>query len=408
MNASARSSAKIGKVVKKLFGDKFKPSGDPGSDIESFVNAYKSMMSEDDAKFEEVKGEDIRHWYLEDNYIEGFGDLNGSCMRYPNTQRYLNFYVYNPDIVSMLILRDRKQSDKIRGRALIWKLDEPDGRTFMDRIYFVSGYEVELFKRYAAKRGWIHRKKQNHYEGAILVDTKEKNEGLFPLVVSNVNATEEQDFPYMDTMKFIDMDDMKMSNIFGELDSSHTIYKLEGVDGDDYFVYDHDDDEFVRRDALSREYIRENIDEFAIMFPDAFWDSIDDDSYMRDFIETQVENEVDDLEYIYDKDELIRRILGGLSESVLPLIGTEQHTMSELEEYLHGSSIEEIADIARNNGIAEDIVRGDIEETYDGYTARDICEELYGDCDEVDEDTVYRLEQYIDKDRFANIVHDMT
>ena len=103
-----RSKSKIGRFITKVFGGKFIASGKPGQDVETFVNLFKSLRKK--GVLQEVNGEDLRHWYLGDNYVSGGGKLNNSCMRYEEAQEYIKFYSKNKDVVSLLILKDEHVS----------------------------------------------------------------------------------------------------------------------------------------------------------------------------------------------------------------------------------------------------------------------------------------------------------
>ena len=246
-HTNGRSSTRIGRVVKKLYGSEFKDSGDDGKDIESFVRMYKAARSF--SSFELVSGEKIRYWYLQDRYVKGGGDLNGSCMRYDYTQRYLEFYVENPDKVSLLILKDAQDEEKIRGRALVWKLDEPSRRTFMDRIYFVNDYEIELFKQYARQNKWMYKSRQNMDPSALVVDTITGTQEYVELVVNDIIDPGEGRYPFMDTMRYLDADYGVLSNesyiMEGEvrtLNSTSGTYEEHCEDWSDYYDQCVDDD----------------------------------------------------------------------------------------------------------------------------------------------------------------------
>lgn len=88
-----RGSIKIGRFINKIldiwFKDKIseteKRSDYTAADIEKFVNAYSAkvfFMKNEFNFFEIVKGEDIRKWYLVDNYASDNGQLGASCLRY--------------------------------------------------------------------------------------------------------------------------------------------------------------------------------------------------------------------------------------------------------------------------------------------------------------------------------------
>lgn len=230
-----RSKSKIGRFITRVFGDVFIASGKPGEDIETFVNLFKSLRKK--GVFEEVKGEDIKYWYLGDRYVEGGGKLNNSCMRYESAQDYIDFYAKNENKVSLLILKDKKDSDKIRGRALIWKLSEPSGRTFMDRIYTTLDSDVESFKDYATKNKYLYKLNQSIDEYEDIVDPIDKSSKRIDLVVNDMLHGDE--YPYMDTLKYYDINDKKLTN---NEDLLTYFYKLENTDGT-YESSDDDDDD---------------------------------------------------------------------------------------------------------------------------------------------------------------------
>jgi len=217
-NGKNRSETSLGRIINKLFPNEFNPN----TDIEPFVNLYKSQRDPSDFKL--VKGDDIIYWYNKDQYAEG-GTLNGSCMRYDSCSEYLKFYSENPDKVSLLILKDKEDSSKIRGRAIVWNLDEPSGRTFMDRIYYTNDYIVSLFKDYAYQNGWIFKSEQNMNEDEDFIDST-NGEVLNNLNVKNLNDPGSGHYPYMDTLKYFDN-----STISNNYDTIYDYIELTHTDG---------------------------------------------------------------------------------------------------------------------------------------------------------------------------------
>jgi hypothetical protein len=123
--------------------------------IENFVNTYKSRFDSikiGEENFEEVTGEEIKKWYLRDNYDLVKGELGNSCMRYPICQTYFKIYTENPEVCKLLILKN-DEGDKIVGRALVWKLTT--GETYMDRIYTIYNSDENLFIEYGERRDWL-------------------------------------------------------------------------------------------------------------------------------------------------------------------------------------------------------------------------------------------------------------
>jgi len=216
-----RTKIKIGKLIKKLFDDKFENSGKPGEDIETFVNIFKSFR--DTSKFEIVSGDDIKYWYNEKQYSEGDGTLNNSCMRYDDCENFLDLYTENG--VRMLILKDKNDDDKIRGRALLWDLDRPSGRTFMDRIYTVLDSDFELFKQYARKEGWLYKNHQDSSSHTYIVDPKDNS--IKPLKMEVWGVEDHGEYPYLDTLSYYYHEDEILSNDINK----GSYYELKDTDG---------------------------------------------------------------------------------------------------------------------------------------------------------------------------------
>jgi len=227
-----RSVTTIGKLINKLFPKEFEAGGKPGEDIQSFVDKFKS--GRDISDLELVKGDDIVKWYYENEYIDGNdteGSLGGSCMRYEECEDYIKFYADNIDVVSLLILKIKNSEgeDKIKGRALVWKLHEPSGRTFMDRIYTVDTYDEELFKSYAKKEGWLYKFRQNSSDNEYIVDTLDDSKEFIHLIVKNVNESSSDYYPYMDTLKYYSEDYGSLTNNQQNIKGEY--YSLEDTDG---------------------------------------------------------------------------------------------------------------------------------------------------------------------------------
>jgi hypothetical protein len=146
---------RVGKFFKKIFP----MSSD--KEIEETVNKYKALyeivIKNRFKNIKLVKGSEIREWYKIEN-VAGKYRVN-SCMVIPDTKwnkliSHITFRIYknNPSKVNLMILTD--DDNKLMGRALVWFLDEPEGKVYMDRIY---GDEkvMALFREYAKKEGWL-------------------------------------------------------------------------------------------------------------------------------------------------------------------------------------------------------------------------------------------------------------
>lgn len=208
---SRQQPSNIGKVVKKLFKDKYSPG-----EIEKFSNLFKGKMEEKSDKLRLVYGDDIKKYYLEKHYAEMRYTLGGSCMRYPRTNDFLQIYAENtPDNgayshVGMLVLFD--DYDKVLGRALVWfnsikpYYKEEGGkiinipRVFMDRIYATSDHYFEIFLDHARKNNWLYKQKQS-YDNNNFIDPEDGN--VHSLTLSFRLKPKKYDlYPYMDTLHY--------------------------------------------------------------------------------------------------------------------------------------------------------------------------------------------------------------
>lgn len=273
-NISGRSETTIGRVVKKLFGDEFN-----SSEIEDFVNKYKTLREK--PIFELVNGDDIVYWYDSKTYVDGDGTLNNSCMNSTEKSNYIKFYAINKDKVSLLILKDNKDSNKIKGRALIWYLDEPKGRVYMDRIYTTVNYLENHFIDYAKKNGWIYKSEQNMYETTDLIDTV-SGEIIKKISVNNIKP--HNDYPYMDTLKYFNKNEEKLSNY---KDNEKEMYKLESTHGS-YSTINRQIDDLYWSDYYNRELDIDNDDE--LMYCEWIDDyRYTDDCYYSDYYDVTID-----------------------------------------------------------------------------------------------------------------------
>lgn len=226
-----RNRMKIGRLVRSLLNDIGAKFSD--KDIEEFVNEYKAKIdniNNIEQYFEIVNGEDIRYWYSVDNHYAQEGSLGGSCMRYDECQEYLDIYVDNKT-VDLLILKSPNDSEKIIGRALLWTLT--DGSTFMDRVYVCKDFYSKIFKEYASKNNWLHKRSDNSQEDCDVVKPDgSMREGKLEV---KVNGYEYEKYPYADTLKFYYLYADKISNFSNKEEDYIKIEDTEGgIDKEDY------------------------------------------------------------------------------------------------------------------------------------------------------------------------------
>jgi len=176
------------------------------TDVQLFVNELSALVKEgssDSLSIEEVNGDEIIKWYNKDNYKLPLGKLGGSCMASKDCQDFFQIYVTNKN-VSLLILKD---NEKLFGRALLWKLD--NGEYFMDRVYTILEPDEIIFTNYAVKNGYYYRSngtnvKINYYFNNEVVGDKKMSVDL-----DNSDFTY---YPYLDTLKYLDIDGKTLSN----------------------------------------------------------------------------------------------------------------------------------------------------------------------------------------------------
>ena len=203
----------IRKIIKKeclhLFTEK---------DFEDFANLYKSKGLDINYEFQIVKGIDIHDTYMMTE-TKNNGTLGSSCMR--KEIPMFGLYVGNTDVVSLIRLID-KSTNKLAGRAILWTL--PNGETFMDRVYTVDDFLVELFFDFAKENNVTYRKyTQSHstYEDFINIKTGEQ-------ISKKVEIQLNTDFkysPYLDTFGY---------GIRGEIRNykkEDNVYEFRGTNG---------------------------------------------------------------------------------------------------------------------------------------------------------------------------------
>lgn len=184
-NFKKRYHTSIGKIVRRLFADKYSDR-----EVTAFAEAYASLITVSNPlyDFQIIEGEDIKDAYYEDNYYQHSGTLGNSCMRYYNCQRYFQIYTKYPDKVKMAVL---KRSGKIAARCIMWNIE---GKFMFDRIYYTNDETHNLLKNTLIGAG---------YETLFQVS------GNYSL---NIDLTGINYFPYVDTLANYDPHKMLLTN----------------------------------------------------------------------------------------------------------------------------------------------------------------------------------------------------
>jgi hypothetical protein len=223
-NSKLRQEMSVGKVVNKLFPDTFKQQ-----EIEKFVNDFKAEIGKIFADFKLVDGEDIRKYYLVDNYENiNQGDINSSCMRYDYAQKYLDIYVKNTDKCKLLILMSDKNKDKIKGRALVWMgLRKPTGRVYMDRIYTINQSDQKLYINYAIENNWFYKSQQVMHDASYIDNGKR----VYSSVAVQLNPAMYDYYPSMDTLPYYTPSTGRLGSNPGNYIKGHPRLHLNSAEG---------------------------------------------------------------------------------------------------------------------------------------------------------------------------------
>lgn len=198
-NEGSRNSIKIGKFANKILKNKYK-----ATDVERFVNLFKSASPYKRESIEVVYGKDIEYWYNEDNYLYKQGSLGASCMA--NKKELFDIYTNNKENCKLVIL---KLGDKLVARALLWKVNSISSKEekekgkintdwFLDRVYANEDYQIEKIRQWAIKNGYAIR----HYNSYSLYDVILYNNIKYysAKIKVKVKPIEYNKYPYLDTL----------------------------------------------------------------------------------------------------------------------------------------------------------------------------------------------------------------
>lgn len=236
---TSRNPIKVGRLVRPLLKSAGVEITDP--ELEEFINQFKAtydFAADGSKQFDIVKGKDIAYWYQYDNYVDGGGTLNNSCMAEVDSD-YFDIYTQNSQ-VSLVILYgddgqitgDKYKADKIKGRAILWECEVKGQKSmFMDRIYTTSDSDVELFKQFAQKNGWYYKDSQSMTPRETITDGT--SSGRWSLNVQ-LNDVDWSYYPYVDTLCFCYPEENLLSN---EQDEDKDMRVLRSTEGEWYSEY---------------------------------------------------------------------------------------------------------------------------------------------------------------------------
>lgn len=211
-----RMKIKIGRLLSKLFPmDVISQFIRSGSDVENFVNLYKSHFDTSNVEMVIVEGEEIKKWYHESNYLVPSGNCIGtlwnSCMRYHVRQKFLNFYVKNDFKLLVMLQKDECDQYRVRARALLLEAETTDDSYLpkgtkvkvMDRIYTVYDSDVNTFKKWADDNGYISKFEQNSKSKVFF---SVNGENKFISLVFKAKMPYMDYYPYLDTFSYFRYD----------------------------------------------------------------------------------------------------------------------------------------------------------------------------------------------------------
>ena len=232
-----RSETPIGRFITAIFPKKYVANVkkdildtlEKPYDVESFGNMFKATVEAYSKIIKPVEGKDIVKYYNCENYAKEGGTLGNSCMNDPRKGKYLELYEKNPDKVKMLVLYPEDIRDKIIGRALLWKLDTPEDRYFMERIYTANDSDVYLFIEYAKSHGYLYKSSQSYGWDYDIIDGKTGDRSK---MVLSVNLPGEyQYYPYMDTLQYFNPTTGHLTNDGNNIRSGTGYYILTDSSG---------------------------------------------------------------------------------------------------------------------------------------------------------------------------------
>jgi len=233
---TSRNPIRVGRLVRPLL----RAAGVSVTDqeLEEFVNQWKAtydFASNALNQFDIVQGDDIKKWYWYENYQEGGGSMNNSCMSHVSSE-LMDIYAKNPQVSLVILYSDKGEmvgdkyvSKKIKGRAILWDCTILGGNEkFMDRIYTVQDSDVELFKQFAQKNKW-------YYKEAQTMEPNEKiTRGQSPVkaeITAELDYVDLDFYPYCDTLCYLYPRFKIISNVY---DQNRDVRVLRTTDGEYY------------------------------------------------------------------------------------------------------------------------------------------------------------------------------
>lgn len=207
-----RVSTKIGRLIKRLSNSKISLSD---REIELINNHFLTHCAENNFSNNPLvvwTPDKVPYAYLENNYSKMAGTLGSSCMRYSSCAEKMDFYAKNNiSIVVLLPKKTKKDSPKIRARALLWyniKVKDKKGTyTLLDKVYTSDDSLLPLFEAYAKGHGFY----QKVTSSGCSYKLKGRPLTNKPLFIKELNYLQWK-LPYLDTMRYLYPGKMVLTN----------------------------------------------------------------------------------------------------------------------------------------------------------------------------------------------------
>ena len=217
---NGRQDMKVGKMAKNLLTElAIIRDGIEATDFEKFSNLVKSYISvigDEDGEgkkitFDVVNGDKIYDAYFVDNYSKILGtdtNLFNSCMRYDSCRDYLDIYVDNVEVVSLLVAND--SNGKVLGRAILWTMH--DGKKAMDTIYAHDSL-TNSFIQWANDNGYFYKSRQSCHHNDF---DKHLTDGHIYMPCVILKHYDYSEYPYMDTLSILEDNQLRSKHITNE------------------------------------------------------------------------------------------------------------------------------------------------------------------------------------------------
>ena len=240
-DSNRRFMIKPGAFVRKIF----KNYSD--KEIEKFATLFRNQQSKLMFDFKIVRGSQIKKYYSAESYAKERSSLGASCMKNDECQDWFDLYSENKETISLLVLVN--QQDKLIGRSLLWETPE---HKIMDRIYTIDDENFShFFKKWADENGYMYKREQKWNNTMSFESDGVRKDLKVGIQLKRANF---EYYPYLDTFKFLCLDNKTIYNYIPQDVDVITISSADGRSRSSGFLamdivtnlfYNHDDTVYV-------------------------------------------------------------------------------------------------------------------------------------------------------------------